>query len=230
DTNPGFQPFAFAGGLYDPQTGLTRFGARDYDPITGRWTAKDPIGFGGGDSNLFGYVSNDPVNTLDPSGLLSLPGIGWVDVGEAAGQSALEFYADVIADPSTPWYQEAGAWVGAVFAAMWTPCTSDRTFLTLSTALGVGRWAARPFWQYYPRSSLGYKSQWLTRGAGWKAPYRVGSQAAEQLALPPWNPGTAVRAVRPPAWRYVRGPRPVSPVSDWGRVGGGIEYKLGPWN
>jgi len=37
DTNPGFQPFGFAGGLYDPDTGLVRFGARDYDPFTGRW-------------------------------------------------------------------------------------------------------------------------------------------------------------------------------------------------
>ena len=32
DTNPGFQPFGFAGGLYDADTGLTRFGARDYEP------------------------------------------------------------------------------------------------------------------------------------------------------------------------------------------------------
>ena len=56
DTNPGFQPFAFAGGLYDSQTKLTRFGARDYDPEVGRWTAKDPIGFAGGDVNLYGYV------------------------------------------------------------------------------------------------------------------------------------------------------------------------------
>jgi uncharacterized protein RhaS with RHS repeats len=31
DSAPGFQPFGFAGGLYDPDTGLTRFGARDYD-------------------------------------------------------------------------------------------------------------------------------------------------------------------------------------------------------
>lgn len=49
DTNPGLQPFGFAGGLYDPQTGLVRFGARDYDALTGRWTGKDPIGFAGGD-------------------------------------------------------------------------------------------------------------------------------------------------------------------------------------
>ena len=48
DTNPGFQPFGFAGGLYDRGTGLVRFGARDYDAETGRWTAKDPIGFAGG--------------------------------------------------------------------------------------------------------------------------------------------------------------------------------------
>jgi RHS repeat-associated protein len=48
DTNPGFQPFGFAGGLYDPLTGLVRFGARDYDSETGRWTMKDPIGFARG--------------------------------------------------------------------------------------------------------------------------------------------------------------------------------------
>ena len=69
DTNPGFQPFGFAGGLYDRDNGLTRFGARDYDPETGRWTSKDPIGFEGGDANLYAYVSNSPVNTVDLLGL-----------------------------------------------------------------------------------------------------------------------------------------------------------------
>jgi RHS repeat-associated protein len=70
DDNPGFQPFGFAGGLYDPDTQLTRFGARDYDVETGRWTAKDPIRFAGGDTNLYGYVLNDPVNWIDPTGLI----------------------------------------------------------------------------------------------------------------------------------------------------------------
>jgi RHS repeat-associated protein len=69
DTRPGFQPFGYAAGLYDPDTGFVRFGARDYDPETGRWTSKDPIGFAGGDTNLYGYVFADPVNGTDPSGL-----------------------------------------------------------------------------------------------------------------------------------------------------------------
>ncbi|TLY22515.1 MAG: RHS repeat-associated core domain-containing protein, partial [Nitrospirae bacterium] len=68
DTNPGFQPFGFAGGLYDQHTGLTRFGARDYDAQIGRWTAKDPIRFYARTANLYGYVFNDPVNLTDPEG------------------------------------------------------------------------------------------------------------------------------------------------------------------
>ena len=71
DSNPGFQPFGFAGGLYDRDTKLIRFGARDYDSVTARWTAKDPILFAGGDTNLYGYVLNDPVNLIDPTGLAS---------------------------------------------------------------------------------------------------------------------------------------------------------------
>ena len=69
DTNPGFQPFGFAGGLYDADTGLVHFGARDYDPVIGRWTTRDPLGFAGGDTNLYGYVLQDPVNGIDPLGL-----------------------------------------------------------------------------------------------------------------------------------------------------------------
>ncbi len=62
-------PFGFAGGLFDPETGLTRFGYRDYDPEIGRWTGKDPIGLAGGDTNFYAYVANDPINGIDPSGL-----------------------------------------------------------------------------------------------------------------------------------------------------------------
>ena len=74
DTNLGFQPFGFAGGLYDRDTGLVRFGARDYAAEVGRWTAKDMIGFAGADSNLYGYAGADPINVGDPTGLMNPSG------------------------------------------------------------------------------------------------------------------------------------------------------------
>lgn len=68
DTNPAFEiPFGFAGGLYDSETKLTRFGARDYDASIGRWVSKDPILFDAG-TNLYRYSDNDPVNYIDPDG------------------------------------------------------------------------------------------------------------------------------------------------------------------
>jgi len=69
DTAPAFQPFGFAGGLYDPDTGLVHFGMRDLLPEIGRFTAKDPLRFAGGSPDLYAYASNDPVNRIDPTGL-----------------------------------------------------------------------------------------------------------------------------------------------------------------
>ncbi|MCW7753294.1 RHS repeat-associated core domain-containing protein [Desulfobotulus sp. H1] len=110
DTNPGFQPFGFAGGLHDPETGLVRFGARDYDPVTGRWTAKDPILFAGGDSNLYGYVLNDPVNFIDPEGLAGIAidfgggySTGWGGGNGEGGAAGTGVYFG-----ATNWYAEFG--------------------------------------------------------------------------------------------------------------------------
>jgi RHS repeat-associated protein len=91
DTNPGFTPFGFAGGLLDSKTGLTRFGMRDYDASIGRWVAKDPILFQGSGTNLYVYCINDPVNLLDPTGKLPLSpkqiglafGLGLIQAGFA---------------------------------------------------------------------------------------------------------------------------------------------------
>ncbi len=103
DTNPGFQPFGFAGGLYDSETRLVRFGARDYDAETGRWTAKDPITFASGDTNFYGYTLNDPINFVDPNGRLAflLPMLGNAAIG-----AGIEALLQVIQNVATgrPWY------------------------------------------------------------------------------------------------------------------------------
>jgi len=78
DTNPGFIPIGFAGGLHDTDTGLVKFGARNYDPLTGRWTGPDPIGYYGGDPVLYRYAAGDPANRTDPTGL-------FVCVGQLVG-------------------------------------------------------------------------------------------------------------------------------------------------
>ncbi|HNQ87635.1 MAG TPA: RHS repeat-associated core domain-containing protein [Verrucomicrobiota bacterium] len=69
DSHPAFDfPFGFVGGLADADTGLVRFGVRDYDPQTARWTAKDPLLFAGV-SHLYAYAENDPLNRTDRTGM-----------------------------------------------------------------------------------------------------------------------------------------------------------------
>jgi len=69
DTATGFAgtPFGFAGGLFDQDTGLTHFAARDYDSESGTFNRIDPIGVDGG-TNVYGYAAGDPVNRIDVSG------------------------------------------------------------------------------------------------------------------------------------------------------------------
>ena len=146
DTNPGFQPFAFAGGLHDPHTGLTHFGAREYDPATARWTSKDPIGFAGGDTNLYAYVANDPINLLDPSGLAWYEYFDWVDPVGNFFMGA----ADTVTMGATGWIRDKAGLSDQV-----NPCSGAYRYgghaatvaeIALGGAVllkGLGRFAAR---------------------------------------------------------------------------------------
>ena len=171
DTNAAFTvPYGFAGGLHDRLTGLVRFGYRDYDPDTGRWTAKDPIFFNGGDTDLYGYVKNNPVNLIDPYGLLfGLP------AGEGYGESAAMYYANITTDPCASGMAKAGAWVGGLFASLWTPETSNETFVTLLTAwLGgasgpKGRSFGRARYRYPNDSGIFNRGDNLRVGWSWNA-------------------------------------------------------------
>jgi RHS repeat-associated protein len=58
----------YAGREYDDDTGLYHNRARWYDPAAGRFISEDPIGFAGGDANLYRYAANSPTNLTDPTG------------------------------------------------------------------------------------------------------------------------------------------------------------------
>jgi len=85
DSNPGFElHIGYAGGLEDTATGLVRFGFRDYDQETGRWTARDPILYEGGQANLFAYAGNNPINQRDPTGLWCVGASAYLGFGGGA--------------------------------------------------------------------------------------------------------------------------------------------------
>jgi RHS repeat-associated protein len=60
--------FGFSTKIEDAQTGLLYYGYRYYDPVTGRWPSRDPIGERGG-VNFYGFVANNGVDSIDYLGL-----------------------------------------------------------------------------------------------------------------------------------------------------------------
>jgi len=74
-------PLRFVGtlGYYRDSSTRTYVRARYLNTQQGRWTTQDPIGFDGGDANLYGYIGGRPTVSVDPSGtfncLLCLAGL-----------------------------------------------------------------------------------------------------------------------------------------------------------
>ncbi len=90
--------------------------SRYYDPTIGRYLSPDTIGFRGGDTNLYRYVGNNPVNLTDPSGQI-LPAIALVWAGIEIGLAIYDAYdtASTLLDPCTSGWEKALA--GGLFVA-----------------------------------------------------------------------------------------------------------------
>lgn len=66
-----------------PGTGLLYYGYRWYDPATGRWPSRDPIEEAGG-VNLYGYASNQSLDSYDKLGLCKIGQRKFVEIGIVA--------------------------------------------------------------------------------------------------------------------------------------------------
>ncbi len=91
------QPFGFSTKRYDARTGLVFYEYRPYDPPRARWLTRDPLGEAGG-MNLYAFVGNNPVNWVDPWGLLYAEQYA---VGGAAIGGSLVAGASLAADVAT---------------------------------------------------------------------------------------------------------------------------------
>jgi RHS repeat-associated protein len=176
----GFQPFGFAGGLWDRDTNLVRFGARDYDPATGRWTTKDESRFDGG-LNFYGYAENDPVNLIDPTGYDSIGaaiggglgatlgmGAGFV-LGGGAGLAGLVGGPVVVVTVPTGAIVGAtgGLLVGGAAGAFWGDKAGDaiRGWLE-NRRKGERNWAGKPTGTPTPdkkKPTLGKDGKWYRK-------------------------------------------------------------------
>jgi len=64
----------FTGADFERASGIVNLRLRPYDPDTGAFLTKDPLGIQS-NLNMYGYVNSNPVNLIDPTGLFSF-GIG----------------------------------------------------------------------------------------------------------------------------------------------------------
>jgi RHS repeat-associated protein len=135
-------PLGFAGGIEDPDTGLVRFGLRDYDPQTGRFTARDPSFYVGSPDNLYAYAGSAPTNRRDPTGLWSIGLSGYLGIGGGATFS--------FANGSFGLCIEVGAGLGAggELDLGGSPSDGNTVFAELSAtapnSLGIGIGVERP--------------------------------------------------------------------------------------
>ena len=74
ESNPAVDSlFLFTARPFDADTGLQNNLNRWYDACVGRWLSEDPIGFNGGDGNLYRYVGNRVVDLIDSDGNRYVP-------------------------------------------------------------------------------------------------------------------------------------------------------------
>ena len=152
-------------GREDDGTGLYYYRARYYHPTLQRFISEDPIGFAGGDVNLYGYVFNDPINLVDPEGLFA-GWLGWLG----------RFFPRV--PPPPPGYPNPPGWTSG-WQWRYPECTNPRAAPRwFDPEGGEWRWHAPDKW--HPKGHWDY-NPWEQ----WNSPW----QNVPGSFPPSFNPG-----------------------------------------
>jgi hypothetical protein len=156
---------------------------------------QDPIGFAGGDVNLYGYVGASPLMFVDPWGLCSEDGV--------------EYWNGLpVIRPREPSTLQQMLWgLGMMGAGA-----------VIEYYRGV-----ETFYRYVSENS-DPNSGWLTRGENGKAPYGKDFDKAKDALQIPKTP-TSVKKVRVTKGESVVGPRSASGNPQWGSGGGPEYYR-----
>jgi RHS repeat-associated protein len=221
-------------------TGLYYYRARYYSPTLQRFISEDPLGFGGGDANLYAYTGNSPTDFTDPSGTCPLciaaigalggylgHGLANLYNGKSFSANASEGIAAGIALAAIP--QVAAGAVGRFGAAA-------RTAAGPGTALGTYRVTSEgeTFYHYgYVENAANFEGGLRPGGFATSAGDLSGAEAQSGLALPAGRPmPNSVYTISPNTGTWIR----VNPVAEplFGQPGGLPEYQFplgtGPGN
>jgi RHS repeat-associated protein len=192
DTSPGFQPFGYAGGLYDPDTKLVRFGARDYDASVGRWTCKDPSRLLDAFPGAYQYAFSDPMDLVDQTGwrperpgapaLPPAPAGADIDANicEALRHRGNIFWFRNMVKNHAPWdYKDR---FGKQYKAF-----GNANYGATAAALGVSDDAAQRAAGAYQVWTHKSRRQWVVPGGAIPVPLAPFSLPPPPLLLPPYG-------------------------------------------
>jgi RHS repeat-associated protein len=112
--NPGL----YAGGYYDSSTGFYKFGIRYYDPGTGRWTQRTPVGGSLQETtkaNPYMYADDNPINMVDPNEKSALTCIAALLVAGGTDMAQSLAWAALIVPALTPPFTLGGIIAGILY-------------------------------------------------------------------------------------------------------------------
>ena len=182
--------YQFTGREYDAFSGLQFSRARFYDPKIGRFISEDPIGFRGGDVNLYGYVRNQPYIYRDSMGLypgedvLSDPNL-WSSI--RAGLAAIGGALGAVA--SSPAAVAAGGFAAGYgigyYPGQWTANSPSNPFVNGPLNPWGTPIPALPPWT--PKTVSGPTCQPLPRPIPWTS-WPADPPEIPLGPYPPWTP------------------------------------------